>query len=115
MNIELTDDFLEAAHELRYATAEVAKLTEQIKRCKEILAKNLVAGDIGTDEAGNALVKIVKGASRFKAELAMANLPANVLESIMVTAPDSKRAKDVLAPALYSLCTEEDAASVRVA
>jgi hypothetical protein len=114
-NIELTDDFLEAAVELRYVTAEIAKLETQAKHCKEILAKHLIVGDIGTDANGHALVKMQKGSARFKPELAKANLPADVLASIMVTAPDGKRAKDILAPALYELTCSEDAPSIRVA
>lgn len=112
--IQLRDDFLEAAVELRYVTAEIAKLEGQAKRCKEILAKHLVAGDTGMDANGHALVKMQKGASRFKPELAKANLPPAVLESILVTAPDAKKAKDILAPALYALCVADDQPSVRV-
>jgi hypothetical protein len=115
MEITLTDDFLHAALELRYVTAEIAKLEAQAKRCKEILAKHLTIGDTGMDPDGNALVKVVKGSARFKPELAIANLPAGVLDSIMVTAPDAKRAKDVLPPALYALACEDNAPSIRIA
>ena len=114
-NVALTDDFLEAATELRYVESEIAKLEAQKKRCKEILAKHLKAGDIGTDEQGQPLVRAQQGARRFKAELAVANLPEAVLATIMVTAPDGKRAKDVLAPALYDMCCQSDQPSIRVA
>lgn len=112
--ITLTDDFLDAAIELRYAETAKAELEKQIKRCKEILAKHLTVGDVGTDGDGNGLVRMQKGSSRFKPELATANLPPAVLESILVTAPDAKKAKDILAPALYALCVADDQPSVRI-
>lgn len=114
-DVTLTDDFLEAAIELRYVTSEIAKLEAQAKRCKEILAKHLTAGEIGVDSNGQPLVRAQQGARRFKPELAVANLPAAVLATIMVTAPDGKRAKDVLAPALYDVCCQSDTTSIRVA
>lgn len=113
--VTLEDDFLDAAIELRYAQSEIKKLEAQEKRCKEILAKSLIAGDIGVDAAGTALVTVKEGALRFKAELAVANLPAEILASIMVTAPSGPRAKDVLPPAMYDeLCCQRNAASVTV-
>ena len=110
--VVLEDEFLAAASELRIIAAEKKHLTEREAECKRIIEKILSVGDRGISPDGEEMVAIRKGAARFKPELAMANLPNEVLQSILVLAPDAKRAKAILAPALYAMCTEENKPSV---
>lgn len=110
--VVLEDEYLAAASELRIIAAEKKHLAEREAECKRVLERILSVGDRGVAPDGEEYVVIRKGAARFKAELAEANLPAEVLKSILVLAPDGKRAKSILAPALYELCTEETKPSV---
>ena len=110
--VVLKDDFLAAASELRIIAAERKHLTEREAECKRVIEKVLSVGDCGISPDGEQMVVVRKGAARFKPELAEANLPAEVLQSILVLAPDGKRAKAILAPALYDLCTEQNKPSV---
>lgn len=110
--VVLEDEFLAAASELRIIAAERKHLTEREAECKRIIEKVLSVGDRGVSPDGEEMVVVRKGAARFKPELAEANLPPEVLQSILVLAPDGKRAKAILAPALYEMCTEENKPSV---
>ena len=110
--VVLKDDFLAAASELRIIAAERKHLTEREAECKRVIEKVLSVGDCGISPDGEQMVVVRKGAARFKPELAEANLPAEVLQSSLVLAPDGKRAKAILAPALYDLCTEQNKPSV---
>ena len=110
--VVLEDEFLAAASELRNIAAEKKALAEREDYCKRVIEKILSVGDRGVSPDGEEMVVVRKGAARFKAELAEANLPPEVLQSILVLAPDGKRAKAILAPALYEMCTEENKPSV---
>ena len=110
--VVLEDEFLAAASELRIIAAEKKALIEREDYCKRVIEKILSVGDRGISPDGEEMVVIRKGAARFKPELAEVNLPAEVLQSILVLAPDGKRAKAILAPALYDLCTEFNKPSV---
>lgn len=108
----LEDDVLVAAIELRDIARARRDLEAREKAAKEVLAKHLATGETGVDPAGNPLVTVRAGARRFDPAAATANLPPEVLATISVTAPDGKRAKEILAPALYDLCTKQNAPSV---
>lgn len=112
--VVLEDEYLAAASELRNIAAEKKHLAEREAECKRVIEKVLSVGDRGVAPDGEEYVVIRKGAARFKPELATANLPAELLQAILVLAPDGKRAKSILAPALYELCTEETKPSVVV-
>lgn len=111
-NVLLEDDYLAAATELRQIAAKKKQLLEREAELKDIIEKVLTVGERGIAPDGTALVAIKAGARKFSAERAMANLPAEVLASIQVFTPDAKKAKTILAPALYDLCVEYNRASV---
>lgn len=102
----LEDEYLAAAIELQSITAQEKLLASRKDECKRILEKLLSVGDRGVTADGTALVAVRAGAARFKPELATANLPASILASLEVITVDAKRAKTILAPALYELCVE---------
>lgn len=111
-NVLLEDDYLAAATELRQIAAEKKRLLDREAELKTIIEKVLTVGERGVAPDGTALVAIKAGAKRFSAERAMENLPAEILASIQVFTPDGKKAKTILAPALYDLCVEYNRPSV---
>lgn len=76
--------------------AEVKSLTEQFFSSR----------DLDTYVEGAFQVKVERNA-RFDAATAKANLTPEQFESILSLSPDSKKAKDVLAPADYRLAQKE--------
>lgn len=113
--VVLTDEYLDAARELVEIATIEKQLAERKAAAKQIVEKALAVGERGVSPDGEPLVVVRAGASRFDPDKAAANLPANLLESITVTVPDAKRAKQVLAPALYDLCVTYNKPSVVVA
>lgn len=111
-NVLLEDEYLAAASELRQIAETKKQLTAREDQLKEILEKVLTVGEKGVASDGTPLVAIRAGAKRFSAEKAAANLPPEVLASIQVITVDSKKAKAVLAPALYDLCVDYTKPSV---
>ena len=112
-SVLLEDEFLEAAIELQSITATQKALTKRADECKEILAKVLAVGDRGVSPDNVPLVKVNAGSARFSATRAIENLPAEQLAAISVTAPDGKKAKATLAPALYELCVDYTKPSIQ--
>jgi hypothetical protein len=117
-NVPLTDDFLDAAHELREITMERKRLDAREKTCKEIISKHLVEGQTGFDpESGEALVRVAHGAMVWNEEQARKNLPASMLASltdvVTVEIVDKGKAQEILPPALYALCCKQSKPSVR--
>ena len=112
--VRLEDEYLEAAEALRRIAAERKLLAEAEAKAKAVIARLLAAGDTGVSPDGEPLVRVQAGARRFDAATATANLPADLLERITVPTPDGKRAKEILAPALWELCTKQNAPSVVV-
>jgi hypothetical protein len=108
----LQDEFLEAARDLVAIAAEKKALAEREGRAKEIIAKVLAEGERGISPDGEPLVAVRTGAAKFDPDAAASNLPAELLQSISVTVPDGKRAKAILSPALYELCTTRNKPSV---
>jgi len=108
----LEDEFLAAAKELREITAQEKLLAERKEAVKALLAKVLAVGERGISPDGDILVTVRAGAARFNPQKAAEQLPTEVLPSVMVTTVDAKRAKAVLAPALYELCLDYNKPSV---
>ena len=52
------------------------------------------------------------GARKFSADLAKQILPSDVVERLQVTTIDAKKAKEILAPALYDAACTQNKASV---
>lgn len=111
-NVLLEDDYLEAAQELRQIAAEKKRLADREAELKQILEKVLTVGEKGISPDGTPLVAIRAGAAKFSAQRAAENLPAELLEAITVSVPDGKKAKTILAPALYELCVDYNKSSV---
>jgi hypothetical protein len=113
--VVLEDEYLDAARELVEIAAQEKALAERKARAKQIVEKALAVGERGISPDGELLVAVRGGAARFDAEKATEVLAGtSMLESIMVTAPDGKRAKDVLARALYEQCCTYNKPSVVV-
>lgn len=112
--VVLQDEYLEAARLIVEITAQEKALAERKAAAKQIVEKALAVGEQGISPDGEPLVAVRAGAARFDPDLATRNLPASVLESICVTAPDAKRAKAVLAPALYELAVTHNRPSIVV-
>lgn len=116
-DVRLTDEYLEAVDELRAVAAGRAILDDREAAAKQLLLKLLAAGDTGTDSDGTPLVAI-RTSRRFDPKKAAAVLPGLLGEEgyaalcTTTTAVDPRKAKDVLAPALWQLCTNETSASV---
>lgn len=108
----LEDEYLDAANELRDIAAQEKDLAQRKEAAKAILAKALAVGDKGVSPDGEVLVTVRAGAARFNPDKAAERLPREVLSSVMVTVVDGKRAKAVLAPALYELCLDYNKPSV---
>ncbi len=83
--------------------AEVKNLTEQFFSSR----------DLDTYVEGAFQVKVERNA-RFDAATAKANLTPEQYESILSLSPDSKKAKDVLAPADYHKAQKEFAPKVSI-
>ena len=112
--ITLQDEFLAAAIELREIAKAKTELLEREAACKRLLRKALAEGERGAAPDGTELVAVRRGSMRFSADRARETLPPDILGSIQVFTPDSRKAKDVLAPALYELCCESSTPSVVV-
>ena len=110
--VVLEDEYLAAAREIVEITALEKQLAERKARAKQVIEKALAVGERGISPDGEPLVVVRAGAARFDADKATQSLPANLLESITVKAPDAKRAKAVLAPALLDLCMTYNKPSV---
>lgn len=111
-NVLLEDDYLAAAIELREIAEAKKRLAQREDHLKSIIEKVLTVGERGVDADGVPYVTIRAGSKRFSAEKAAANLPPEVLASIQIIVADGKKAKSVLAPALYDLCVEYTKSSV---
>lgn len=108
----LADEYEAAARELIDILEQEKALAERKAACKQVIEKVLAVGEQGISADGEPLVAIRQGAARFDPDLAIRNLPDSVLSSIMVTVPDAKRAKAILAPALLELCQVRNKPSV---
>lgn len=111
-NVVLEDEYLQAASELRQIAETKKQLTAREDQLKQIIEKVLTVGERGVAPDGTPLVAIRAGSKRFSAERAAENLPPEVLASIQIIVADGKRAKTILAPALYDLCVEYTKSSV---
>jgi len=112
--ITLQDEYLDAALELRDIAEKKRALTERETECKQILRKHIAEGEKAVGPDGTELIAVRRGSMRFSADRAEEVLPAEILATIQVFAPDAKKAKAVLSPALYDLCCDQSAASVVV-
>ena len=112
--ILLEGDALAIANELRTITHTVRDLDARATALKEQLRSLLSAGDTAVSPDGVELLTVRHGTLRFDPAKATNALPPSVLESISVTAPDAKRAKEILAPTLYTLCCTRAADSIVV-
>lgn len=111
-HVILEDEFERAARELIDILAQEKALAERKAACKQVIAKALAVGETGVSADGEPLVTVRAGSARFDPDLAAQNLPADLVASISVTAPDAHRARQVLAPGLYELCVKRTAPSV---
>ena len=112
--IMLKGKYLDAANELRAIAQEKKDLATREAECKRIIEAYLNVGERGVTPDGEEVVAVRAGAARFSAELAAANLPKDLLAQITTLQADGKRAKAILAPALYDLCCDRNKASVVV-
>jgi len=105
-------DLLAAALELK----EIAALEKQLKeRRASIVAQirdTVEAGTTIISSDGEMLAQVRAGARRFDAELAKQNLPAEQYSAICILQPDSRLAKQILAPAIYDLACKATENSV---
>lgn len=116
--VPLTDDYLDAAVELREVLKRKAELAEREAELKEIITKALAEGETGLDpETGEALVVVKRGARVWNEAAALQALPAHLVEALTVTETklDKDKAKAVLAPALYEKCCKANKPSVTLA
>ncbi len=111
-HVILEGEYLAAAIALRDIAAAKKELAEREQEAKAIIAKHLAVGERGVTPDGEEIVAVRAGASRFDPELAAANLPPDILGQISVFTADSKRAKAILAPGLYTLCCGANKPSV---
>lgn len=110
--LTLDGDLLEAAVRLRDIAHAKADLDSEEKRIKELLRAAITPGTTCCDPAGAPLLAIRPGAARFSPQRAAEVLPADLLASISVTAPDGKKARELLAPSLYEACAVRTAPAV---
>lgn len=103
---------LVAALQLRAIAQERKDLATREAECKRIIEKHLAVGERGVTPDGEEIIAVRQGAARFSPELAEANLPKELLAQVMTLQADPKRAKAILAPALYELCCDRNKASV---
>lgn len=108
----LEDEYLQAALDLREISEQKKQLAAREIEAKRIIEKILSVGDRGVSADGTPIVAVRRGATRFRAELAVENLPRQALDSITILVADAQRAKTVLPPALYELCCDYNKASV---
>lgn len=111
-NVLLEDEYLAAASELRQIAETKKHLAAREAQLKEIIEKALTVGEKGIAPDGTPLVAVRAGAAKFSPQRAAENLPAELLEAITIKVADGKRAKAILAPALYDLCVEYNKSSV---
>jgi hypothetical protein len=110
--LTLDGDLLTAAIALRDVMAAKTDLDSREKQLKELLRAAIPPGTTCCDPAGIPLIDVRPGSARFNPTKAIEVLPPELLASVSVTIPDAKRARDLLAPALYSACTTQAAPSV---
>jgi hypothetical protein len=110
--VVLEDEYEQAARELLDILAQEKALADRKAECKRILEKALAIGERGISADGEPLVAVRAGATRFDPDLATQQLSPDTLALISVTAPDAKRAKQVLGDALYELCCTRNKPSV---
>lgn len=109
--LTLDGPLLAAAARLREIDTIAKTLETEAKALKEQLRAAIEPGTTCVDPAGTPLVAVRPGAARFSAQRAAEVLPADLLASISVTAPDAKRARDILTPALYrAVCVQSQPA-----
>jgi hypothetical protein len=108
----LEDEYLEAAIELRGIVEQRKFLEAREAECREILAKAIAEGEKGVDCDGNELVQVRAGSLRFDHDQAERVLPKEILGSVTVLTIDAKKAKAILAPALYESCCKRTRPSV---
>lgn len=113
-HVQLNGKYLDAAVELHAIAQEKKDLATREAECKRIIEKHLNIGERGVTPDGEEVVAVRAGAARFSADLAAANLPKELLAQITTLQADGKRAKAILAPALYDLCCDRNKASVVV-
>lgn len=119
--LDAADDLKAIAHRRAQLDAEQAEeraeLAEREKAAQAIILASLAPGQTGLSAAGHPMVA-VRSTRRFDATLAAERLPAilgpNGYAAICKTVVDSKKAKDILAPALYALAQKESAPTVVV-
>lgn len=111
--VVLEDEYLDAAREYRDIVAQEKALAARKAQLREIIEKALAVGERAVTPDGEPLVAITAGSARFDPIKASKALPADVFNTILVLAPDAKRARDVLAPALYEQCCEYTRPSLR--
>ena len=114
LHVMLKGEYLDAANELRAIAQEKKDLATREAECKRIIEAYLNVGERGVTPDGEEVIAVRAGAARFSAELAAANLPKDLLAQISTVQADGKRAKAILAPALYDLCCAPNKASVVV-
>lgn len=112
--ITLQDEYLAAALELRDIADRKQQLLAREAECKQLLRKALAEGERGAAPDGTELVAVRRGSMRFSVERAREALSPQMLGTIQVFVPDPRKARDVLAPALYELCCEPANPSVVV-
>ncbi|UPU15884.1 hypothetical protein [Stenotrophomonas virus Jojan60] len=85
----------------------------QIERQIDTLKAEFRERAIDNYTAGDFLIQVQRNA-RFDAALAAQVLTEDEFDQVLVTKPDSARAKDVLSPARYRACQKESAPKVIV-
>ena len=108
----LEDEYLDAARELVAIAQQRKDLADREADAKRILEKVLTVGERGCSPDGTVLVAVRAGARRFSADRAAGHLPQELLAQISTVQADGRRAKAILAPALYDLCVEHNKPSV---
>ena len=111
-HVILEGEYLDAAIQLRAIQLEKKDLATREAECKAIIEKHLMIGEKGITPDGEEIIAIRQGASRFNVELAESILPKDLLASILTLQADPKRAKAILAPALYDQCCDRNRPSV---
>ena len=120
-DLTLEDEFLDAANELREITAARRDLDAREKRAKELLAKVLVAGQVGVDADNTPLVKVKAGARVFHEDTARMVLADRGLGELIAgmevteTHLSKDKAKALLPGDIYTACCKQNNDSIVVA
>ena len=112
--IILEGDALATAAELSEIARAIRDLESRATVLKSILRGLLSEGDTAISPEGIELVQMRAGSLRFDPAKAVGVLPPSVLASIQVTVADSKKAKEILSPAIYALCCTPSQPSIIV-